>query len=109
MTILLPLALLTLLALMALTIVAVAVTRQDVLLPATVNPFAPSVADPTADTVGGNEAMVQTVLAPQHDWQVATLSNLSQVEDLLDSLENHGVTTREVVVLTDNCFAVRWK
>ena len=109
MTFLVPLALFNLFVLMAMTVAAVAVTRQDVLHPATVNPFAPGIADPSADTLQNDQAMVQTVMAPVHDWEVATFADLTQVEDLLDSLEAHGVATREVIAVTDHCFAVRWK
>jgi hypothetical protein len=85
------------------------VAREELLRPATVNPFSPSVGDPSADTLSSADAMAQTVFAPAHDWQVATLDSLHDVEDLLDSLEAHGVETREVLALTDRCFAVRWK
>jgi hypothetical protein len=54
-------------------------------------------------------ASVDVTPAPAAGWQVATLANLSQVEDLLDSLEAHGVTEREVVTLQNNLFAVRWR
>jgi len=108
MTLLVPVTLVSLLAFVAMAMSAV-VSRRDVLHPATVDPFVPGVADPASDTIANDQAMVQTVLAPAHDWQVATFADLSQVEDLLDSLEAHGVMTREVIVVTDNCFAVRWK
>jgi hypothetical protein len=42
-------------------------------------------------------------------WQFATLSDLSEVEDMLDSLEAHGIVEREVVALDNNLFAVRWR
>ncbi len=108
-TLIVPVALMTLVALLAMALATSVVSRLDTLHPATVNPFAPSIADPSSDTISGDQSMVQTVLAPAHDWQVATFANLSQVEDLLDSLESHGIHSREVIVLTDHCFAVRWK
>ena len=101
--------LMTLIALSAMVVASTVVSRHDVLHPATVNPFTPGVADPSSDTIQNDQAMVQTVLAPAHDWQVATFVSLSEVEDLLDSLEAHGIERREVIALTDRCFAVRWK
>ena len=108
-TLLVPATLVTLLLLMAMAAVATVGSRHDILLPATVNPFVPGVADPSSDTIQNDQAMAQTVLAPAHDWQVATLEDLTRVEDLLDSLEAHGVESREVIAVTDHCFAVRWK
>jgi hypothetical protein len=101
--------LVTVLAMMAVAVATIVATRQDVLQPATANPFGPGSANPSDDTIGSEQAVIQTVLMPQHEWQVATLSNLSQVEDLLDSLEAHGIAHREVHTLGDNVFAVRWK
>jgi len=43
------------------------------------------------------------------EWVVAVLDNLSRVEDLLDWLEAHGVTEREVTALADDRFRVRWR
>ncbi len=102
-----------LLAIASASAIAVASTvgsHHDIMIgAATVAPFAPGVADPSSDTLQNDEAMIRTVLAPAHDWQVATFVSLSQVEDLLDSLEAHGVRGGEVIALTDHCFAVRWK
>ena len=108
-TLIVPVTLMTLVALLAMALASTVVSHRDVLHPATVNPFAPSVADPSSDTIPNDQAMTQTVMAPAHDWQVATFADLSQVEDLLDSLESHGVRGGEVIAVTDHCFAVRWK
>ena len=43
------------------------------------------------------------------EWGIAVLRNLSQVEDLLDSLENRGIAEREVTALDGCTFAVRWR
>jgi hypothetical protein len=43
------------------------------------------------------------------EWATAVLRDLSQVEDLLDSLENHRVEDREVTMLGDRTFVVRWR
>lgn len=71
----------------------------------TVYPFAPSTPDPVADTVA---AAADTVFADD-GWQVATLTSLSEVEDLLDSLEARHFAQREVRTLGNNCFRVRWR
>ncbi|MFO0850087.1 MAG: hypothetical protein U0871_16255 [Gemmataceae bacterium] len=84
--------------------------QLGVLQPGTVEPFAPGSADPSADTLAGYSEVVQTVLDVNRvEWQVATLHSLSDVEDLLDSLENHGVTERDVTALSNDTFAVRWR
>lgn len=70
----------------------------------TVYPFAPTT--PTAaDTL---TAAGDTVLADD-GWQSVTLARLSDVEDLLDSLEAHHVRHREVRCLGNNAFCVRWR
>lgn len=43
------------------------------------------------------------------DWQLTTVSALNDAEDLLDTLENQGFAERELVVLGNSCFAVRWR
>ena len=42
-------------------------------------------------------------------WQVKTLDSLADVEGFLDYLENNRVTERELVILANNSFAVRWR
>jgi hypothetical protein len=92
-------------------LVFVYAVRVGVLQPGTVEPFdAPGTGDPSADTIAGHSELVQTVLDTREaEWHVTTLRSLSQVEDLLDSLENHGVEKREVIALSNDCFAVRWQ
>lgn len=71
----------------------------------TVYPFAP-VAPPTAaDTIA---AEVDTVFTDD-GWTVITLTSLSEVEDLLDSLEAQKVAQREMRVMGNSSFRVRWK
>ena len=43
------------------------------------------------------------------EWTLTTRTSLTQVEDLLDWLEAQGVSEREVLVLGDNSFAIRWR
>jgi hypothetical protein len=45
----------------------------------------------------------------QPDWHVATVAALSDAEELLDTLESHGYAERELVVMSNSCFAVRWR
>jgi len=60
--------------------------------------------DPAAETrVGGppNRARI--------DWQLTTVESLTSAEDLLDCLEAQGYEDREVVILGNSRFAVRWR
>ena len=43
------------------------------------------------------------------EWQLTTVNDLTAAEELLDCLENQGIAERELVVLGDSCFAVRWR
>jgi hypothetical protein len=61
-------------------------------------------ADPSAETL-----RIDAPARPRADWQLATVHNLSEAEDILDSLEAHGCEDRELVVLGNSCFAVRWR
>jgi len=77
----------------------------------TVNPIAatsPPAAgfDSTAETMTGNQ---NTAPPSQTEWQLVTLSALCEAQDLLDALENQGVAERELIVLGNSSFAVRWR
>ena len=79
----------------------------------TVDPFAAPhrPRDPASDTVSG-DSMSRTAppaRANGGEWQVRMLTDLSEVETLLDRLEACGVTTREVNTIGEEGFAVRWK
>jgi hypothetical protein len=105
-----PIAVMTVLATSALLcglLYVLVVRTAPQLRPATVFPFAPGSSDPSADTLVG-EAQTPTVLADA-GWRVATLHRLCDVEDLLDSLEAHGVAEREVETVGNAEFLVRWK
>jgi hypothetical protein len=47
--------------------------------------------------------------AARTEWQLATVAALSDAEELLDLLENQGFAERELVVLGNSTFAVRWR
>lgn len=63
-------------------------------------------ADAGAETLVGNHGAGDL---PRQNWQMTTVSALCEAEDILDSLEAHGIAERELVVLGNSCFAVRWR
>ena len=91
------------LALLAATVAATAGVVMTQPKPGTVYPFAPATPS-AADTL----VAADTVFADE-GWSVVTLSRLCDVEDLLDSLEAHQVCEREVRVMGNDRFRVRWK
>ena len=40
---------------------------------------------------------------------MTAVNDLTDAEDLLDCLENQGIDERELVILGNSCFAVRWR
>jgi len=65
-----------------------------------------SSADPAAETLTSGHHFAPVT---RTEWQLTTVSALSDAEELLDVLENQGVSERELVVLGNSCFAVRWR
>lgn len=61
-------------------------------------------ADPASETLRSDAPA-----RPRADWQLAAVNDLTHAEDMLDSLESHGYEDRELVVLGNSCFAVRWR
>jgi len=65
--------------------------------------------------VGLHDAAAETFVgggagAPQRsDWQLTTVDALCDAEALLDCLEARGFEERELVVLGNSSFAVRWR
>ncbi len=92
------------------TVVAVMITTtRPVADAATVSPFGEvGLGSPGADTL--SSVSVETVFPDRRtsDWQITTLNSLSDVESFMDYLENNRVTKREMHVLANNSFAVRW-
>ena len=77
---------------------------------ASVSPFAAvGLGCPAADTLSCHGT--ETILPDRRsgDWRVTTLNSLSDVETFLDHLENCRVDEREMHILSNNSFAVRWK
>ena len=63
-------------------------------------------ADPASETLAMNRNFAP---ATRSDWHLTTVSALSDAEELLDVLEYQGHSERELVVLGNSCFAVRWR
>lgn len=94
----------------AIAAVSVAVTRSAVAEPVLASPFGRvGSADAAADTLEGGTAYRIFPPAKPGEWQIMTCDSLRDVENTLDSLEGHGIRDREVVCLSNACFAVRWK
>jgi hypothetical protein len=66
-------------------------------------------ADPAAETLANSSSESGAHNAVRTDWKLATLDSLSDAEDLLDSLEANGVEHRELIILGNASFAVRWR
>jgi hypothetical protein len=57
------------------------------------------------------DGALQETLADTREkaWFTTTLYSIEDVRDFLDSLEAHSVETREVSVVNDTTFAIRWR
>jgi hypothetical protein len=63
-------------------------------------------ANPSIDTLvikKGAGSCVQT------DWNLTTVTALRDAEEMLDYLEMRGYSERELLILGNSCFAVRWR
>ncbi len=65
-------------------------------------------ADPGAETLTGH-GLTGGSIRTGADWNLTAVAALCDAEDLLDILEKQGVAERELVVLGNSCFAVRWR
>ena len=63
-------------------------------------------ADPATETLASGRHFAP---ATRTDWHLTTVSALSDAEELLDVLECQGYAERELVVLGNSTFAVRWR
>jgi hypothetical protein len=62
--------------------------------------------DPASETLSGNGGAD----SPQRtDWQVTTVADLTAAGELLDCLEVRGFEERELIILGNSTFAVRWR
>jgi hypothetical protein len=62
--------------------------------------------------VGLRDAASETLVGGTsvcNDWKLATVDDLTDAEDLLDNLEACGHADRELVILGNSSFAVRWR
>jgi len=64
-------------------------------------------ADPESETMSGHNSNNNS--QTKNDWQLTTLSALCDAEDLLDCLESQGYKERELLILGNSCFAVRYR
>jgi hypothetical protein len=100
------LALLLIGATVALTAVFAAATQVEETVNPVLAPDDASLSDSASDTLAARHAATP---APAGDWQLRTLGSLSEAEILLDCLEARGVAERELVILGQSSFAVRWR
>ena len=92
---------------LAVAAVFVVTTRQYEATPALAGEnTAVGLGDPAADTLNSNGRLP---VATRTDWSLTTVSALCDAEDLLDCLEAQGYTERELMVLGNSTFAVRWR
>ena len=61
--------------------------------------------DPAAETLSGDTKTP----APQREWHFTTVTALREAEELLDCLEVQGYQERELVLVGEACFAVKWR
>ncbi|HSQ54460.1 MAG TPA: hypothetical protein VLM40_01845 [Gemmata sp.] len=61
--------------------------------------------DPSVETLVGTSGPPNPLAG---DWHVATVETLRDAEDFLDALEAQGVEQRELLILGNSTFAIRW-
>ena len=95
---------------------AVAIAAMSVMVTQTSPTLESALASPfgtvgvsASDTLEGG--MNYRIFPPSRpgEWQIMSCESIREAEQTLDSLENHGVVEREMLALSNNCFAVRWK
>ncbi|MBN9121412.1 MAG: hypothetical protein J0I06_20050 [Planctomycetes bacterium] len=67
--------------------------------------------DPVArpDRAPPSGSREHAALSAPNVWRVAIVSDLSAAEELLDAVEGEGYQERELIVLGDSTFLVRWR
>jgi len=63
-------------------------------------------ADPGIDTMATHNGTNSSLKA---DWNLTTVSALCDAEEMLDYLEMQGCSERELIVLGNSCFTIRWR
>ncbi len=105
---------------MILSLILIGATTITFLAVYTMSGRAYEVADPIlageTTVIGLNDAATDTQqmhsgggVCVQNDWNLATVTELHEAEDMLDYLEAQGFEERELMILGNSCFAVRWK
>ena len=88
----------------AVTALFVVTKPADAILPG--EPASAPLSDPATETLADNSGAHNAV---RTDWQLAMVDSLSDAEELLDSLEARGIEHRELLILGNATFAVRWR
>ena len=89
----------------AITVLSVVATQHPALQPASVNPFGPSIGLENSDTLPTSLRGENTLAG---DWHTIELNRLSDVEDLLDTLETCHAQA-ELEITSNDQFTVRWR
>lgn len=83
---------------------------------ATITKAEPAEALAGETTLTETAGLIETLATPvpvgpleRTDWSLTTVTALSDAEELLDVLEMKGFAERELVVMGNSCFAVRWR
>jgi hypothetical protein len=89
----------------AITVLSVVATQHPALQPATVDPFGPSIGLDASETLPTAMHSEGTLTG---DWHTLELNRLSDVEDLMDTLEACHARA-EVEIAGNERFTVRWR
>ena len=88
------------------TVLCVVAVRPTELPTSTVDPYAtPLPSDPAADTLPNGLCEVTLTI----DWHKTEFERLCDVEEFLDALEVQGVQHREMSIVGNDKFIVRWR
>jgi hypothetical protein len=62
--------------------------------------------DPASETMTSHRSSSSTIAS---DWHLTSVNNLTAAEEMLDCLEGRGVVDRELIILGNASFAIRWR
>jgi len=92
--------------LVSLAVLCVVAVRAVPVLQPDGGPFGlPEITDPASETMTGGPAGVTLA----GDWHEVRLNNLTDVEEFLDGLEAGNVRHRELSVVGNDTFVIRWR